>query len=112
MRSEPSKTSQLILSVLIIIAFIFFWFIFRNLYYSLWDALDARTGHKLVLSPFPWIVIGVICVWLSRFLWRQYLVLQKEEPSTLNRLQSSRAAFALGVGLAALLIGLVMLVYR
>lgn len=109
MDRKSSEKLWFFLAPVIFIAMLF-WMFYLSDY--LWDALDARTGHKLVLLPFPWIVIGVICIWLSRLLWRQYLALQKEEPSAFNRLQSSRAAFALGVGLAALLIGLVMLVYR
>jgi hypothetical protein len=63
------------------------------------------------LSPWPWIVTGAFFLWGARFERRMYLKWH-EEPRALNKLESSRVAFYFGLGLASLLIGLVMLVYR
>ena len=109
MRRKPSKTSQLILPVLIIIAFIFFWFIFRNLYYSLWDSLDARTLDKIVSSPFTWFGSGILCMWLSRSFWRTYIALKKEDRSVFIKLWAGQSIYIFIFGLVSLSIGLVML---
>ena len=96
-----------------LLAFLIFIYLSLFLIDFWWDHADYvfEVMGVNTMSPWTWIVIGVFFIWGARFERRMYLKLQ-EESRALNKLQASRVAFTLGLGLAALLIGLVMLLYR